>query len=131
MPGSENGRTVPIHQPDPLGVRLEKLVKPLEEEEIGDAELSSLRFARARRILVWLTAQSHYIEAPAFLLFQDGSGTLFVGSKTMEENPGLRAELERVVGSERWHTCRRENGAVDITLTFCHINLEEPIPGVD
>ena len=98
------------------------------EEKSNEDVLALRRFTRAREILAWLTARSHYMEGPFAELFQDGSGTLFVGSKTMEDAPELRAEIERVVGSARWGTRRRENGAEDVTLTFCHLELEEPLP---
>lgn len=127
MPGQENGRPAHIRQPDPRG----KLVKPLQKE-VDDAELSFQRFARARRILVWLTTQSHYMEPPAFLLYADGSGMLLIGSKTVEElGRPFRKEVERVVGSSRWGTRQRENGAEEITLHVCGLELKEPIPGLD
>ena len=99
--------------------------------EMTPETLAARRFARAREILAWLTAKSHYLEPPAFLLFHDGSGTLFVGEETMKTWPELGKEISRVVGSVRWGTRKRENGAKDITLHICGLELEEPIPAVE
>lgn len=102
-----------------------------QERRIEKEGLSARRFERLREILAWLTKESNYMEPPAFLIYLDGSGTLFVGSETLEREPELRTELEQVVGSSRWGTRRRENGAEDLTLTFCHLELEATIPKVD
>ena len=57
---------------------------------------------------------------------------LLIGSKTVEElGRPFRKEVERVVGSSRWGTRQRENGAEEITLHVCGLELKEPIPGLD
>ncbi len=99
-----------------------------EGEDVSLDLLHAKRFERARRILEWLMAKSHYMEPPSVRLFHDGSGTLLIGAKTLEDQPELRKQAERVVGSVRWGTRNRENGAVDIFLEFCTLELEAPIP---
>jgi len=132
MPGPDDGRPPEFGETplgDAFGMRLSELRD--EADKTDEDVLAGRRFARAREILRWLTAKSHYLEPPAFLLFQDGSGTLFVGSKTMETWPELSKEISRVVGSRRWGTRKRENGAEDITLHICGLELQEPIPELD
>lgn len=113
---------------------LDELVKgtsKLVEEgfrALDESELASRRFERSRLIVSWLTEYSHFMEPPTVTLYKDGSGTLHVGSKTLEEKPDLRRDIERVVGSKRWNTKVHDNGAIDLTLTFCHLELEAPIP---